>query len=387
MSEDTIQTWLLAAAPSLRTMREVVKGLIERLEADGTPICRVVFGVGVLHPELLGINYTWQRGDRFVTRNEIPHGMELTGGYLDNPFRLLHEGEILIRRRLTGPGAQLDFPVLEEIRDDGATDYIALGLPRSDGGAFLTAWSTDRPDGFSDAELSRFLALRPALGVVAELQSRSQMTRGLLNLYLGQEAGGRVYAGEIRRGEGKTIRSVLWMCDLRGFTSLSDRIPVNFLIAALNDYFEAVTGPIHAHGGEVLKFIGDAVLGIFRFEDESELAEICERALDAAGLAVANMRILNRRRARENKSALDFGIALHVGDAVYGNVGAHDRLDFTVIGPAVNLCARLGTLAGTLGEQLVCSAAFAAASRAGMRSLGRHAMKNVAEPVEAFVPA
>ena len=177
------------------------------------------------------------------------------------------------------------------------------------------------------------------------------------------------------------------MCDLRGFTSLSDRIPLNYLIAVLNDYFEAVTGPIHASGGEVLKFIGDAVLGIFRIEDEAEVAEICERALSAAELAVANMQILNRRRSRENKPPLDFSIALHIGDAMYGNVGARDRLDFTVIGPAVNLCARLEALAGSLGQKIICSSAFAAVSNEEMRSVGTHDLKNVEAAVEAFVPA
>ena len=152
------------------------------------------------------------------------------------------------------------------------------------------------------------------IGVVAELQSRAEMTNSVLDLYLGREAGRRVYAGNIRRGDGQTIHSVLWMCDLRGFSSLSDRNPLNDLIAVLNNYFEAVTGPIHASGGEVLKFIGDAVLGIFRIEGEAEIAEICERALSAAELAVANMYILNRRRRREEKDPLNFSIALHVGE-------------------------------------------------------------------------
>jgi adenylate cyclase len=213
------------------------------------------------------------------------------------------------------------------------------------------------------------------IGVVAELQSRAEMTNSVLDLYLGREAGRRVYAGNIRRGDGQTIHSVLWMCDLRGFSSLSDRNPLNDLIAVLNNYFEPVTGPIHASGGEVLKFIGDAVLGIFWIEGEAEIAEICERALSAAELTVANMYILNRRRRREEKDPLNFSIALHVGDAMYGNVGAHDRLDFTVIGPAVNLCARLESVAGSLGEKIICSSEFAAISNAEMKSVVTHDLK------------
>jgi adenylate cyclase len=213
------------------------------------------------------------------------------------------------------------------------------------------------------------------IGVVAELQSRAEMTNSVLDLYLGREAGRRVYAGNIRRGDGQTIHSVLWMCDLRGFSSLSDRNPLNDLIAVLNNYFEPVTGPIHASGGEVLKFIGDAVLGIFWIEGEAEIAEICERALSAAELTVANMYILNRRRRREEKDPLNFSIALHVGDAMHGNVGAHDRLDFTVIGPAVNLCAWLESVAGSLGEKIICSSEFAAISNAEMKSVVTHDLK------------
>jgi len=386
MSNDPLIDWLLTEAPTLPSCRHVLEGLIGQLADQGIVLQRAALGVGVLHPDLLAKAYTWERGARYVSESDIYHGIQTTDQYLDSPFRLLNEGEAFVRQRLVGPYAQIDYEMLEDQRDAGATDYIAIGLPRSDGNVYRTSWTTDRDSGFSDAEIERLLALRPALGVVVELQSRAEMTKSVLDLYLGREAGRRVYAGDIQRGDGKTIHSVLWMCDLRGFTSLSDRIPLPFLIAVLNDYFEAVTGPIHAHGGEVLKFIGDAVLGIFRIEDEREITEICERALGAAELAVANMHILNRRRGREDKAPLDFSIALHVGDAMYGNVGAHDRLDFTVIGPAVNLCARLEALAGSLGEKLICSADFAAASTSEMRSVGSHSLKNVERQTEAFVP-
>lgn len=386
MNSDSITDWLLEEAPSLPSCRHVLEGLIERLNAEGMQLHRAVLGIGVLHPELLAKTYTWERGGRYVTETEIHHGIETTDQYLDSPFRPLNEGEPFVRQRLTGPDAKTDYPMLEEQRDAGSTDYIAIGLPRSDGNVYRSSWTTDRAGGFTDAEIDRLLSLRAVIGVIAELQSRAEMTKSVLDLYLGGEAGRRVYAGDIKRGDGQTIHSVLWMCDLRGFTSLSDRIPLNYLIAVLNDYFEAVTGPIHASGGEVLKFIGDAVLGIFRIDDKTEIADICERALSAAELAVANMHILNRRRGREDKAPLDFSIALHIGDAMYGNVGAHNRLDFTVIGPAVNLCARLEALAGSLGEKIICSSEFAALSNTEMRSVGTHDLKNVEAATEAFIP-
>jgi adenylate cyclase len=387
MSNDPLIDWLLTEAPTRTSCRHVLEGLIGHLTDEGMLLHRAALSVGVLYPDLLAKTYTWERGGRYVIESDIHHGIQTTDQYLDSPFRLLNEGEPFVRQRLVGPDARIDYAMLEDQRDAGATDYIAIGLPRSDGNVYRTSWTTDRDTGFSDAEIERLLTLRPALGVIVELQSRAEMTKSVLDLYLGREAGRRVYAGDIQRGDGKTIHSVLWMCDLRGFTSLSDRIPLPFLIAVLNDYFEAVTGPIHAHGGEVLKFIGDAVLGIFRIEDERDITEICERALGAAELAVANMHILNRRRGREDKAPLDFSIALHVGDTMYGNVGAHDRLDFTVIGPAVNLCARLEALAGSLGEKLICSTDFAAAASSEMRSVGSHSLKNVEGLTEAFVPA
>lgn len=386
MTTDPIVDWLLEEATTLPSCRHVLQALIDRLNAEGMQLHRAVLGIGVLHPEIMAMTYTWERGARYVSETAIHHGIESTDQYLDSPFRPLNEGEPFVRQRLTGPDSNITYPILEEQRDAGATDYIAIGLPRSDGNIYRSSWTTDRDGGFTDGEIDRLLSLRPAIGVIAELQSRAEMTKSVLDLYLGREAGRRVYAGDIKRGDGQTIHSVLWMCDLRGFTSLSDRIPLNYLIAVLNDYFEAVTGPIHASGGEVLKFIGDAVLGIFRIEDEAEIAEICDRALSAAELAVANMHILNRRRGREDKAALNFSIALHVGDAMYGNVGAHNRLDFTVIGPAVNLCARLESLAGSLGEKIICSSEFAEISKTEMCSVGTHALKNVETAVEAFIP-
>lgn len=378
--------WLLGSGPALPSCRHVLEQLTRRLVDDGMALKRATFSIGVLHPELFAKSYVWESGAPNVTEIDVHHGILSTDQYHESPYKPLNEGEAFVRRRLL-PSADLDFPVLEDLRDAGCTDYIAIGLPRSDGGLYRTSWSSDREGGFTDAEIEELMEMRPALGVIIELQSRAEMTKSVLDLYLGREAGRRVYQGDIRRGEGKTIRSVLWMCDLRGFTLLSDRIPLKFLIAVLNDYFEAVTGPIHAHGGEVLKFIGDAVLGIFPIDNENEVDEICERALGAAELAAANMQILNRRRSREDKPPLDFGIALHVGDAMYGNLGSRDRLDFTVIGPAVNLCARLESLAGRLGQKIICSAEFARHAEAEMNSVGTHALKNVEDPVEAFVPA
>jgi len=340
----------------------------------------------MLHPEMLAAMYTWQRGDRLVKRSDTPHGIQSTGMYQGSPFRALNEGETCIRRRLTGPEANLDSTEMEEFRELGATDYLAMALQRSDGGINRCSFATDQKGGFTDAQIARLDYLRPYVSIMAEVHGRARMTRTLLDLYLGTNAGPRIYGGQVKRGEGTVIHSVLFISDLRGFTKLSEELELTQITAVLNDYFEAIIGPVQAHGGEVLKMIGDGVLASFPIDKESETGDVCERAQDAAELAIANLRILNRRRGRENEPPLNCGIGLHVGDALYGNVGAHDRLDFTVIGPAVNLCARLESLAGRLGEQIICSADFASHSPTALKSVGFHELKNVNGAAEAFIP-
>ncbi len=387
MDFQSISRWLLEEGPSCKDFRAVVQGLADRLVASGLPLLRLNVGVDMLHPEMLAAKYIWHRGDRFVHRTEVPHGIVRTDIYENSPYRQINEGTVSIRRRLSGADAEIDFPVLEDLQEQGGSDYLVVGLPRSDGRVNRCSYVIDRPSGFTDEELSVLTALRVELGLIAELFGRARMTRGLLNLYLGPEAGSRVYNGHIRRGETAVIRSVIWISDLRSFTHLSEILPLNELTALLNQYFEATIGPVHAHGGEVLKLIGDGVLAVFRIESEDEVGRTCEDALSAAELAMANIGLINHRRSRSGDSPLVSGIGLHVGDAMYGNVGTGDRLDFTVIGPDVNLCARLEELAGETGETIVCSARFVEHIGAAMRSIGFHKFKNIADAVEAFAPA
>ncbi|CAN0483325.1 unnamed protein product, partial [Laminaria digitata] len=205
MNSDPIVDWLLGEAPTLPSCRHVLQGLIDQMNAEGMQLHRAVLGIGVLHPDLLAKTYTWERGARYVHETEIHHGIETTEQYLEGPFRPLNEGEPFVRQRLAGPDARIKYPMLEEQRDAGSTDYIAIGLPRSDGQIYRSSWTTDRDGGFTDDAIGRLLALRPAIGLIAELQSRAEMTKSVLDLYLGREAGRRVYAGAIKRGEGSTI--------------------------------------------------------------------------------------------------------------------------------------------------------------------------------------
>jgi adenylate cyclase len=206
----------------------------------------------------------------------------------------------------------------------------------------------------------------------------------LLEVYLGRNAGRRVLEGRVKRGDVDSIAAALWYCDLRGFTEMSEELPPDEVVLLLNEYFDCMSGPVHRHGGEVLKFIGDAILAIFPIQDDLDRDRACLTALKAAQEALADLAALNARRRGEKRPPLEVGIALHAGTVMYGNVGAADRLDFTVTGPAVNLVSRIETLCRDLGYPLLASARFASPCGSVLRSIGMHRMRGLSAPVEIF---
>jgi adenylate cyclase len=247
--------------------------------------------------------------------------------------------------------------------------------------------ATRQPGGFTTNELALIDALTPYMARLTDIQALHYLSTTLLETYVGTDAGRRIMIGNIRRGSVETIRAVIWLCDLRDFTRLSDTLPSGDLVALLNDYFDCVGPPVRERGGEILKFIGDAMLAIFRFDDEGSRSAACRNALDAANEALGLVDDLNARRAETGADPIGVGIALHLGDVLYGNIGAADRLDFTVIGPAVNLAARIEGLCRPLGERVLMSDAFAKASGGAHRSLGSHELKGVETAQTVFAPA
>jgi adenylate cyclase len=259
-----------------------------------------------------------------------------------------------------------------------------LSVPFADGTHKALSLATARAGGFSDADMALFAALVPALGFNLEVQALRRTARTLLDTYVGRTSGGRVLDGQIRRGMGETIRAVIWLCDLRGFTALSEALPRDALIEMLNAYFGPMCDAVAEQGGEILKFIGDAMLAIFPVATEPGVA--CAHALAAAQAARAEIAEENGWRLQSGAPQIDYGIALHFGDVIYGNIGGDTRLDFTVIGPAVNLTARIESQCRALDRTLLLSADFVAASGVSAQSLGRFAFKGVAEPQELFAP-
>jgi adenylate cyclase len=280
----------------------------------------------------------------------------------------------------------MDYPVLREFIADGGTDYAAMPMLCSSGEVNSITWLTDRAGGFSEREIAGLASVAEALAIIVELQATRRVARHLMDTYVGHRTGERVLSGAITRGSGEAIRAVIWFCDLRGFTTLADTLPREKVIALLNDYFETMVEVVTAEGGEALKFMGDGMLAIFELGANEDPAPRCGAALRAARAAAEKIAQRNLERRGAGEPEIHFGLALHMGEVSYGNIGAPNRLDFTVIGPAVNQAARLEKLGHELGRPVVTSASFAEASREKLESLGLHTLRGVAEPQQVFAP-
>ncbi len=379
--------WYVHEAPRIRSSRQLVSETCARFVAHGVPLTRFTALLLMLHPDYFGIAQRWHRAGGEVKTTRGSYQIWNRPVFQQSPYGEIARGAAALRRRLSGPHAWIDFDVLKEYVDEGCTDYVMMHLPFSDEGRHAIAFATDRPGGFTEAGLRLVDAMLPHMARQSELLTLRYLTTTLLDTYVGRNAGERVLTGQIRRGSGETIRAVIWLSDLRGFTTLSDRLPRDALIALLNGYFDCVGGAIDAAGGEILKFIGDAVLAIFPLGATDDLGVTARAALGAAEKARAGLAEL---RKLPGGKTIDFGVALHVGDVMYGNIGTAQRLDFTVIGPAVNMTARLESLAASLREPILVSAEIASAiagDAARLESVGCHTLKGMPAPVEAFRPA
>ncbi len=363
------------------------------LVKDGVPLARAVLGADTLHPVLEGRVFEWNASAASVRQAEYGRSAsaEEDARWTQSPFHALATTNSgLLRRRLAGPAAQLDFPVLAEIAEHGMTDYVAMltrfGEHAVIGGldSIYSSWATDRAAGFDDSHIAMLELLMPMLASAVKGASLRRIAETIAETYLGFDAGRRVLRGTIRRGTAERIEAALWFSDLRGFTRLVDAEAPDRVIPLLNDYADAVVTAIHDGGGQVLKFMGDGVLAIFVGAD---VAEGCARALAAARVALARSGEVSVRRAGEGRGTTEVYLGLHVGAVYYGNIGSADRLDFTVIGPAVNEVSRIAGMCKSLERPVVASQAFAAtcgAQASALVSLGRYALRGIERPQELF---
>ncbi|MBT5263995.1 MAG: adenylate/guanylate cyclase domain-containing protein [Rhodospirillaceae bacterium] len=379
----TPEDWLLTRGQDCSLTRHLLQSLCTVLLYHGLPLMRVTCFVRTLHPMTSGNSVIWRRDKPDPDEIRVLRGIEDTQAFRESPLPAIFEGAAAIRRPLFDDRCPMDFPILADLKAEGATDYVAMPLTFSDGEINFVTWVADGPNGFSVEQLSLLDRLMAALSLRLEVLARKRVTRELMRIYLGEDPGRRVLEGAIERGHGETIEAIVWYSDLRGFTTLSDREPPERVITLLNDYFEAVTIPIEERGGQILKFMGDGVLAIFPLADNARQA-MTAAALKAAQEACILIDALNARRKKSGLPTVGHGISLHVGDVHYGNIGAPERLDFTAIGPAVNLASRIQTLCKRLDTQLLVSGDFASITEQSLQSLGWHPVRGLADPIEVF---
>ncbi len=378
MEVQALVDWLSGGARPAADPGQVLKLLCERLVEQGIRLDRMALFVRPLHPNVAAHALYWRRGAAEIEVNEEDHAFTGSEEQLASPIHRVRTTRREIRRRLEDPAAPLDFPVLHELRASGVTDYLIMPLEFVDGEAHALSVATCSAGGFRDAELAALARLRQPFTRVVEVFALERKAATILEAYLGRHAGEKVLQGRIRRGDTERIHAVIWFCDLRESTPLADALGPEAFLALLNEYFECVLGPALERGGHVLRFFGDAALAIFPVgADPSEAAT---RAVEAAREAVARMEKMNQDR----QAPLRFGIGLHLGDVLYGNVGTRSRIEFTVIGAAANEAARIEALCKTLGAPLVASEAVARHTRHAWRRLGPHPLRGVETPVELF---
>lgn len=401
-SDVPVAMWLISAGLDDTAPENLVTDFCDRAVEAGLPIQRVFVGMATLHPLMRARGYTWQQGHGLVGNDAMPHRDpdDEPAAWLASPLRHMLSSETPeLRRRLTGPEATFDFPVLKEFAEQGLTDWTAFAhsfgwafknahhiTDRYAGIGMISSFTTMRPQGFDEDHLTRLRRLVRLLALAIKAAMLTQLTRDLTASYIGGDAAQRVLNGAIRRGQAEKVEAVILYADLRGFTALADRLAIEPLVGTLNAYFDCLGPAIESRGGQVLKFLGDGLLASFQLSEAHDAAESCTAALEAAREALACVDALNETRQKDGLPVLELDIALHMGTVMYGNVGTGTRLDFTLIGPAVNEASRLENLCSSLGRNLLASASFAGAAggQAGLASLGRHVLRGVAEPREVF---
>jgi adenylate cyclase len=345
------------------------------------PLWRSTLGLEVLNPELSGSQLLWRDGA--LTRTEVNRAGILTRpDYLKSAIYVVDTTNRPFRWHVPEPVP--DMELIEQLhREFGMTDYFVMPLPFQDATRTSTlSFASTRDGGFSDLDLERLQMAARIWSSVAERRLLRHIALDLLAHYLGRVPAERVYAGQIERGDVTRIEAAILICDLRGFTAMTDGAQQGEIVALLNRWFEVIGAAIGAHRGDILKFMGDGLLAVFPVEESR--GATCDRALDAALAALAGTETLNVQLAEEGRAPLAFGLGLHWGEVEFGNIGTRDRLDFTVIGPAVNLASRLQDLTKIVGTPILASADFAAASSRTLHGLGGRRVRGLGGGVEVF---
>jgi len=397
-----LAAWLTQVGLAGTPETDIVSGFCERCVKAGLPLKRANVFIDTLHPVYEGRLFRWGHGPTESPLLEYgrtsPGGIAASGSdpklvaaaerWQRSPFyKMLQTGESFLRRRLNAAMAE-EFSMIPDLLAVGMTDYVAIisrfaaeGVIGEMDGVYAS-WATSAPDGFDDGHIAALRRIAPYLALAIKSVALARMTATLMETYLGRDAAQRVLSGRIMRGIAERIDAVIWFSDLRGFTRITDSAPEQ-VIPLLNDYADAIISAIDEHGGDVLKLIGDGTLAIFTAQDREHA---CSAALSAAIAARQAVSELKKRRTAEGKPVTDMYLGLHVGEVFYGNVGSRERLDFTVIGPAVNETSRIAAMCRSVDQPVLMSAAFADVGdiRRHLVSVGRYALRGVSHSQELF---
>lgn len=389
-----IREWLIDKALGDSDITELFGALCLRISSVGIPITRARLFWPTLHPLFQAETVSWEK-DSQAKLEQFVHQDEASDDWNKSPLKYLVDNDLdILRRQLIGHNKLLDFELLEGLEKKGFTDFIAMNTElegtsfRSrEGGAdsgIMVTWSTNAPNGFSDNDLIALQKLQRRFAVACKVMIQARISSNIAHTYLGSRAGSSVMDGQIRRGDGQTTNAVIWYSDLRNSTYLTESMLPEDYYCLLNSYFTATAQPIIDHGGEILDFIGDAVLGIFPYNNKKELKAAAEAANNALYATCGLSTSINEERVKDGLQPFRFGVGVNVGQVMFGNIGIPSRLSFSVIGPAVNEAARIEALTKKLNRTILLGKSFADISPKKWKSLGEYNFEGVAHPIEIF---
>lgn len=375
--------WLYAETRDEVFIEEILEKMCVRLRDAGIPVARAALYFSTQNPEWLGARILWRVGAA-IDVGTFGYDIRTQPEFLLSPMRELAEGSSEVRMKLEGD-ERLSYPLYQELRAAGVTDYVAWNLHHSLGRTHTVTFGADGLGGFSHDDIAVLRELLPVLALVTEVRLKNHITRILLQTYVGRHATREILAGATTRGSGSTVEAAILICDMRDFTGLSDTLERDEIISLLNDFFDAMAVPVENHGGEILKFVGDGFMAIFPTTDE----DACQNLIAAVREAEKEIASYNVHRLADGLKEIDYGIGVHLGDVLYGNIGSTKRLDFTVVGPAVNVASRLENLSKQTDQRALFSDRFV--EKAGENDrflpLGRFDLRGLGEAVNVFVLA
>lgn len=399
---ERIGDWLIEQALAESSIAATFEHLCARLQAIGIPVVRGRVTWPTLHPLFRAETLLWRDGEA-MNFQQFDHQDSSSDDWKQSPIKWMLDHDITVmRRRLVGPDPKLDFSLLKGLHEEGYTDFLAIrtsitGDPakrdrgRDDFGLYVT-WVSDRPTGFSEGDLDTLQRLQRYLAVACKTAIQPRMTANITNTYLGPTVARQVLAGQIQLGSGSRTLALVWYSDLRNSTHFSETLDEASYLDLLNDYFGCVANAAIEAGGEVLAFIGDAVLAIFPIVEDPTAAEggdqgvvaVSKAATRAAQSARAAAKLVNAARGEKGLVEIRFGVAMNIGDVMFGNIGIARRLSFSVIGPTVNEVARIEKMTKLLGTDILATRAVAKADPHCWQGLGDHPLVGLEEPVELF---